>query len=320
MGHSLVAVVPELTAEHRARLREAAARYGFECHICVDAAQSRRFLPEAEVILGADPSLAGLAPKLKWICSHFAGVDAFLKEGVFANPEAMLSNSSGAYGVTIAEHIIMLLLEILRRSPEYRGHVQRREWVRRLPVRSIYASRVLMLGTGDIGQAACRRLRAFAPRSVRGINLHGGNPDGLFDGVYTPEKLDSLLADTDLLILSLPATKETFHILSAPRLRLLPGHAVVINVGRGSVVDQAALEAELQNGRLYAGLDVFETEPLPTDSILWDCPRAVITPHVAGDASLPQTVDRIVDLFLEDFENYCNGRPLLRLVDRAAGY
>ncbi len=90
--------------------------------------------------------------------------------------------------------------------------------------------------------------------------------------------------------------------------------------GRGTVVDQEALEEELQNGRLYAGLDVFEKEPLPAESVLWDSPRAVITPHVAGDTSLPHTVDRIVDLFLEDFENYCTGRPLLRQVDRLIGY
>ena len=168
------------------------------------------------MILGADPSLAGQAPNLKWICSHFAGVDSFLKEGVFANPEAILSNSSGAYGVTISEHIVMLLLEILRRNPEYQRHIQQREWIRRLSVRSIYGSRILMLGTGDIGQEACRRLRAFAPGFIKGINLHGSNPGNLFDQVQTPEKLDSLLTDTDLMIISLPGTKETFHMISTP--------------------------------------------------------------------------------------------------------
>ncbi len=320
MSHSLVVVIPDLRAEHSARLREAAARFGFECHICSSSAQSRRFLPEAEVILSADHSLAGQAPNLKWMCSHFAGVDPFLKEGVFASPEAILSNSSGAYGVTISEHIVMLLLDILRRNPEYQRNIQQRAWIRRLPIRSIYGSRILMLGTGDIGQEACRRLRAFEPSFIKGVNFHGNNPGNLFDQVNTPEKLDSLLADTDLLIISLPGTKATFHMISTPQLRLLPGHAVIINVGRGTVVDQAALEEELQNGRLYAGLDVFENEPLSAESVLWDSPRAVITPHVAGDTSLQHTVDRIVNLFLEDFENYCTGRPLLRQIDRSIGY
>ena len=85
-------------------------------------------------------------------------------------------------------------------------------------------------------------------------------------------------------------------------------------------LDMEALEKELRGGRLHAGLDVFETEPIPEESSLWQCPRLILTPHVAGDLSLPYTVRRIVELFLEDFENYCAGRPLIRLVDRSAGY
>ena len=104
------------------------------------------------------------------------------------------------------------------------------------------------------------------------------------------------------------------------RLALLPDHAVIVNVGRGSVIDQEALERELRKGRLYAGLDVFETEPVPADSSLWSCLRLIITPHVAGDPTLPHTVDRIVDLVLEDFDNYCAGRPLIRIADRGMGY
>ena len=127
-------------------------------------------------------------------------------------------------------------------------------------------------------------------------------------------------AETDILILSLPATAETAHLLSAPLLKLLPDDAVVVNVGRGSVIDQDALEKELRSGRLFAALDVFEQEPVPPDSTLWTCPRLIITPHVSGDLSLPYTVEKVVTLFLEDFENYCEGRPLLRLVDRQAGY
>ena len=109
-------------------------------------------------------------------------------------------------------------------------------------------------------------------------------------------------------------------MISEKQLQLLPDEAVIINVGRGSVIDQNALENELKKGRLYAGLDVFETEPIPSGSSLWKCPRLIITPHVAGDTTLPYTLKRIVELFLEDFENYCNGRPLASLVDRQIGY
>ena len=123
-----------------------------------------------------------------------------------------------------------------------------------------------------------------------------------------------------MLVISLPGTKETFHMLDDRRLALLPDGALVINVGRGPVIDQKALEKELRAGRLRAALDVFETEPLPADDSLWDCPNLLMAPHVAGNMTLPYTRDRIVELFLEDFENYCAGRPLARQVDLKRGY
>lgn len=320
MSRSMIVVIPDLPEKHEAAIREAASRHGFDCRFFADTVPALPFLGEAEIILGADARLTRNAPKLRWICSHFAGVNQFLTEDAFAAPDALLTNSSGAYGVTIAEHVIMLLLEILRREPEYQNHVRRRQWVRRLPVRSIYGSRITLLGTGDIGQETLKRLRSFEPRQIIGVNRSGRNPGSLFDRVLPAGDLDRILPETDLLISSLPGTPETFHMISAPQLQKLPDRAVIINVGRGSVIDQPALEAELRKGRLFAGLDVFETEPIPADNSLWSCPGLILTPHVAGDTTLPHTMDRIVELFLEDLENYCAGRPLLRLVDRGKGY
>ena len=320
MKHSLIVVLPELTEVHIASIRSAAERHDFECRFFDEASQSLAFLDDAEVILGWDPFLSRNAPNLCWICSSSAGINQFVSGEDFANPSALLTNSSGAYGVTIAEHVIMLLLELLRRQPEYQAHVSRRDWFRRLPVRSVYGSRITFLGTGDIGQETVRRLRSFSPEQITGINRSGSNPGCLFDRIITSRDLNQALPGTDILIISLPGTPETYHMISAEQLALLPDHAVIINVGRGSVIDEKALERELRNGRLQAGLDVFETEPLPPDSTLWDCPRLIITPHVAGDTTLPHTLDRIVELFLEDFENYCAGRPLIRLADRNKGY
>ena len=116
------------------------------------------------------------------------------------------------------------------------------------------------------------------------------------------------------------AQEEVRLRLDAERLALLPDGALIVNVGRGTAVDQAALERELRAGRLQAALDVFEQEPLPADDPLWDCPGLLLTPHVAGNMTLPYTRDRIVALFLEDFENYCAGRPLQRQVDLKKGY
>ena len=109
-------------------------------------------------------------------------------------------------------------------------------------------------------------------------------------------------------------------MLNGERLSLLPDGAVVINVGRGTVIEQSALENELRQGRLFAGLDVFEKEPIPADDPFWTCPNLIITPHVAGDTTLPYTVKRIVELFLQDLDNYAHGRALERQVDVEQGY
>lgn len=320
MPRKLVTVNPALDDHHREQIRAAAEKNGFEALFFQKTAQALPYLADAEVVFGQSPALAQNSPRLRWLCTPSAGVDQFLTPGVFASPDTVLTNSSGAYGVTIAEHIVMLALEILRRQMDYSAIVRRREWVRDLPVRSIKGSRVTLLGTGDIGQETALRLRAFGPAWLSGVNRGGSNPQGLFDRVIQQTQLDTVLPETDILVISLPGTQETRHMLDARRLALLPDHALMINVGRGSVIDQKALEAELRSERLYAALDVFEQEPMPVDDPLWDCPNLLITPHVAGNMTLPYTKDRIVALFLEDFENYCTGRPLIRRVDLKKGY
>ena len=314
MARKLVVAISELTdAQRQAIARDAAAR-GFAALFFDDVEAALPALADAEVVFGQDARLAQNAPKLRWLCSPFAGVDNLLAPGVFLSPNALLSNSSGAYGVTIAEHIIMVALIMLRWQLDYAAIAARRGWQRSLAVRSIYASRVTLLGTGDIGRETALRLRAFSPSRLTGVNRSGRDESGLFDRVLPREALEEVLPETDILILSLPGTKETRGLLDKAKLALLPDGALLINVGRGSVLN------ELRAGRLRAALDVFEHEPLPEDSPLWGCPNLLITPHVAGNMTLPQTVERIVALFLEDFANYCEGRPLKRLVEREKGY
>jgi len=320
MSRKLVAAIAALDENHRSQIRAAAEKTGFEALFFDSDAQALPHLADAEIVFGQSAALAKNSPALRWLCTPSAGVNQFMAADAFASPDAALTNSSGAYGVTIAEHVIMITLEMLRRQPEYNAIVQRREWTRSLPVRSIKNSRVTLLGTGDIGQETALRLRAFGPASLIGVNRSGKNPGGLFDRVIRQEDLDTILPDTDILIISLPGTPETYHMLNAERLALLPEAALVVNVGRGTVIDQKALEKELRAGRLKAALDVFEQEPLPPEDTLWDCPNLLMAPHVAGNMTLPYTRDRIVALFLEDFENYCAGKPLARLVDRKKGY
>lgn len=303
----------------RAAISAAAASHGFTAEF-YDGNEAVGAVSDAEVILGSSAKLAAAAPKLKWMCSQSAGVGHLTAPGTFASPDAVLTNSSGAYGVTIAEHIVMAVLTMLRRQPEYNDIVSRRSWTRDLVVRSVKGSRITILGTGDIGREAASRLRAFGPAQIIGFNRTGRPAGDCFDRILTGEALDGVLPETDILIMALPGTPETARILSKRRLAALPDGALVVNVGRGSSVDQKALEKELRAGRLLAALDVFEQEPIPREDSLWSCPNLLLTPHVAGNMTLAYTADRIVELFLEDFENYCAGRPLKRLVDRSLGY
>lgn len=315
----IAAVLQELTDAQREKIRAAAEERGFEIRFFDDPKEDPAYLKEAEILFGHLPQVVKDAPELKWICTPFAGVDQFLAKDAFTNPETLLTNSSGAYGVTIAEHTVMMLLDILRRQPDYRRIVNAREWRRDLTVRSIKGSRITLLGTGDIGQETAARLRAFAPANLVGVNRSGRNPGG-FDRILTAADWETVLPETDVLIISLPGTKEAFHMLGQKQLALLPDGAVIINVGRGSVINQEALMDELRSGRLYAGLDVFEKEPLGKDDPVWETPNLLITPHTAGNMTLKHTVEKTVEQFLEDFGNYCEGKPLKHLVDRERGY
>lgn len=319
-NRKLVVVLPNLSEAHRGRIEAAARARGFDALFFKDVPDALPALREAEIAFGQSEALAQNAPKLRWLCTPSAGVDQFAPPGTFLSPDAVLTNSSGAYGVTISEHIVMVTLQLMRRQMEYAELLRDRVWRRDLPIRSIRDCRALLLGTGDIGRETALRLRAFGPKSLVGMNRSGRNPGGLFDRIIARDELDGELSKTDLVILSLPGTAEAARVLDARRLALLPDGALVVNVGRGGAIDQAALEAELRAGRLVAALDVFEREPLPQDDPLWACPNLLITSHTAGNMTLPYTVQRIVEMFLEDFDNYCEGRALAHRVDLKKGY
>ena len=139
--------------------------------------------------------------------------------------------------------------------------------------------------------------------------------------MYTFAELDSVLPKTEILVMALPSTPETHHILSRERIALLPEDAYVVNVGRGSAIDQEALMEALNGGHLAgAALDVCVPEPLPKDHPLWDTKNLLLTPHISGNMSLGITRDLDVELFCEDLRNYAAGRRLKRLVDRKIGY
>ncbi len=319
-GRRLLAVwIPMLSQDHRQRIRQAAGRCGLETSFCETEAEAQAALPGAEVYFGPAIPLIG-ARSLKWLALPSAGVEPFTRPGIL--PEGViLTNASGAYGVTIAEHIVMVTLEMMRRRAEYLDIVANRGWQRDLPIRSIHGSRILILGTGDIGRETARRLRAFSPAAIVGVNRSGVCPEPLFDRVLTAEGLDKLLPEQDLVILCLPGTPETRDLMNAARLALLPETAYVVNVGRGGCLDEDALAKALRGGKLAgAALDVFRTEPLPADSPLWEVPNLIITPHISGNMTLRWTMERVVAIFLKNLSSYAAGEPLSHTVDPARAY
>ena len=309
--------------KHRQQINDTAAKYGF----AVDYYAAPQTVPpekrdEYEVIYGMPkPSELKSFTNLKWFCGSFAGVDAYLDDSLYPSPEVMLSNSSGAYGVTIAEHLIMVTLMLLRHEMSYCADAAAHRWGAVQPMRSIIGSTITVLGTGDIGTEFARRAKAMGAASIRGVRRTRKAADPAFDAIYTLSDLDSVLPDTDILVMALPSTGETKNILSAERIALLPPTACVVNVGRGSAIDQNALVAALNGGRIAgAALDVFEEEPVPAGDPVWTAQNLLLTPHISGQMSLGYTRDRNVALFCEDLERYGRGEKPARLVDRRIGY
>lgn len=309
--------------KHRRLIDETAARAGFTVdYYAAPAAVPADKRGDYEVIYGMPkPGELKDFVNLKWFCGSFAGVDAYLDDNLYPSPEVMLSNSSGAYGVTIAEHMVMVTLMLLRHAPVYCADQAAGRWGRVLPMRSIMGSTITVVGTGDIGTEFARRAKAMGAKSIRGVRRTMKPADPAFDSVHTHDQLESLLPDTDLLVLALPSTPDTIGFLSRRRIALLPKTAFVINVGRGSAIDQPALVDALNAGQLAgAALDVFVQEPIPAGDPIWDAKNLLLTPHVSGQLSLGYTRDKNVALFCEDLENYAAGRPLARYVDRKIGY
>ena len=310
-----------LEDRHREKIDETIVKLGAQCCYALDEDDVPENFEDAEVIYGYGMGIAKKSKDLKWLCVPSAGVDYLMKPGCFANEDCLLTNSSGSYGVSIAEHIIAVSLMMMRRLTEFHAETLKGEWKSPRPQKSLKDCNITVLGTGDIGTCFAKRARAFEPKSLIGVNRSGENPEKAFDYVGDVSKLDSYLHETELLVMSLPDTPETRGILSAERLKKLPEGAFIVNVGRGSAIDEDALADLLDAGVLGgAALDVFKTEPLPADSRLWKTKNLLITPHVAGNLTVAHTIDKNVEMFCEDLENYAAGRPLRYLVDRKKGY
>ena len=323
MGKQIGVIIDYLTEDYRRQIDAAAAKHGYTTRYFPDSRSAVGNADECEILFGhCSQKVIASAKSLKWFCCCWAGVDRFCKDELYQNPDCLLSNSSGAYGVTIAEHLIMTALMLLRRQGEYTELIRAGGWDT-LPgnIHSLYGSRVTVLGTGDIGTEFARRLKAFRPARIVGVRRSMKPGDPAFDEMRTTAELDAVLPETDILVMALPNTPDTAGILSRARMALLPEGAYVLNVGRGAAIDQDALIDALNSGHLAgAALDVVVPEPLPADHPLRGAKNLLLTPHVAGNTTLPYTQQRTVDMFLEDLENYAAGKPLRHVVDRKRFY
>ncbi|PRY50105.1 phosphoglycerate dehydrogenase-like enzyme [Geodermatophilus tzadiensis] len=238
---------------------------------------------------GADlRAVAGRMPRLRWVQTLAAGPDVVLAAGF--PDDVVVTSGAGLHDGPVVEHALALVLALLRRLPAALAAQAEHRWARELgglqplhpegAVTTLIGARVLVWGFGSIGQTLAPVLRALGA-SVRGVARSPGERNGF--PVVAEDRLTDELAHTDVLVMILPSTPDTARALDADRLAALPRHALVVNVGRGSTVDEPALVAALGEGRIGgAALDVTDVEPLPGDSPLWDAPGLLLTPHAAG--------------------------------------
>lgn len=310
-----------LSDENRKMINTTAEQLGYSAFFYDDYHQSADGdIADAEILYTADYRAVQKAQKLKWCHTPYAGVDKLISTGVFDSGDVILTNSSGAYGRAISEYIIMASLMLMKQMPEYRKMTDNRCWAQDLPSRSIAGSMIAVIGTGDIGRNAAKRFKALGADSVIGFS-RSGRPADDFDHTYSLDAFEDNVRDIDVLVMCVPGTPETDKLLSAERISCLPEKAFLINVGRGTTVDQDALIEALNEGRIAgAMLDVVMPEPLPADHPLWTARNCIVTPHIAGDMSLPYTVDRTVEFFCENLKIYAEGGQMLHRVEISAGY
>ena len=315
---NLCIAVPGLTAAQRSRLEAALAAHTLTFCAELPEFEKRAAVATAHVIFGNVPAAwLSAAAGLRWVQLESAGVDAYL--GLNATPRAasvVLTNLAGFYDRAVAEAALAGILAFYRQLPRLLVAQPAALWIKsevEPAIRALAGQRVLLLGAGGIARRLARVLAAFD------AEVQFFSRTARTGALATPAELDTALATTDLLINTLPHTPATIGFLDHARLARLKRDAVVVNVGRGSTLDEAALLALLDAGHLGgAVLDVTAIEPLPVGSPLWRHPRVLLTQHTGG--RFPGETDRKIDVFLANVTRFERGEPLHSGVDVTRGY
>ena len=289
----------------------------------VSAGQERidELLPTADIFIGHakvpvnwDRVLE--SGRLKWIQSSAAGLDHCLVPGVIES-DILVSSASGLFAPQVAEQTFSLLFGLLRKAPLFFRAEQKREFIR-LPTDDLRGKTVGIVGMGGNGRMLARMLKPWDIKLVA-TDYFPVDPPAELDEIWPADRLDDLLGVSDIVLLTLPLNVDTHSLFDANRLNQMRSGALLINVARGAVVVEDALVGALESGQLAgAGLDVTEVEPLSPESLLWDDPKVMISPHVGAQSS--RRVDDTTDFACVNLQRYLSGELPYNRVDKVLGF
>jgi phosphoglycerate dehydrogenase-like enzyme len=261
------------------------------------------------------------AHNLRWYQQWAAGANWLLRYPEAAEMDFVLTNASGVHAIPISEHIFALLLALGRgigRSVRAQMHAEWMAWEEKSDVFELADKTMVLIGVGAIGERTAQVAAAFGMR-VLGVRRNPERGAAGAEAMFGPDRLLDVLPEADFVVITAPLTDETRGMIGERELRAMRPTAYIVNIGRGGIVDEDALICALQEGRIAgAGLDVFETEPLPEDSPLWKMENVVITAHYAG--ATPHYDERAMAIFLDNLRRYKAGEPLRNVVDKKLGY
>ena len=268
-------------------------------------------LQAAEIIIGNLPcDTIRKATSLKWLQLNSAGFAEYLESGILPDG-CILTNAAGAYGPAVSEHMLAMIFAMSKKLHLYRDSQNRQCWEDHGTVRPLHGQTALIIGMGDIGSKIAQVLHALG-NHVIGIKRNIHNCPDYADRLYTMEQLNEVLPLADLVIVCLPASPENYHFMGEHQFQLMKNTALFFNGGRGSLVDTDALLKAVQEKQIAgAGLEVIEPEPLPSDHPIWKEPDILLTPHCSGGFHMPETLERICGIVLQNLANYKEGLPLI---------
>lgn len=276
---------------------------------------------EIEIATGLVPrSMLDRMTGLRWYQQYGAGADWLTDHPEVAERNLLLTNASGIHAIPISEHIMAFLLCFSRGFKASILGQQHRIWDenRRQSLFELDGKRVVLIGVGAIGSRFALIASTFGMEVV-GVRRTQGLPVSGTIRTVTHEELDRELPEADFLVLTQPLTPATHHMIDSRRIGLMKPSAYLVNIGRGGTVDEAALVQALSSHRIAgAGLDVFETEPLPESSPLWELENVILTPHYSG--LTPRYVERLMEIFIGNLERFVSEKPLHNVVDYERGY